>query len=470
MGSPPAVIHDLRARLFEHLLRLERASSTHAGGPADDARAERRGGGEEAFTSGSSGGGDVVSWPASSPSCCGWTGWLALVTSPSCGAVRGGRLLPLRARRRLSRGAGRLARLNAFLQESIQGMAVIQLFARPTSGTSSGAQRRLPAGALRLHALRGRALRRRGGAGAPSRWPRSCGTAAALLEALTFGRLVAFMQYTSRFFLPIRDLGASTRSCRRPWPRRAHLQPAGWGAPSRRGARSHPPGSSGAGVEGVWFAYADEAWVLADCGFTVARASTWRWWHTGGKSTCVRCSTARGRRRARAGRRSRRARVGAGAAARGVIFQIRTLHRHRRGNLRLDGAGRAVLEQGWSRQRARWSSACAGTGTPSSSARRISRTRAPAVGHRARSCTSAILVLDEATSSVDPIGADDPGGDGALMAGRTTITIAHRLSTVHQADRILVLHRGRIHEEGTPPLLRAGALHAAARAGAGALG
>jgi ABC-type multidrug transport system fused ATPase/permease subunit len=48
-----------------------------------------------------------------------------------------------------------------------------------------------------------------------------------------------------------------------------------------------------------------------------------------------------------------------------------------------------------------------------------------------------------------------------LMAGQTTITIAHRLSTVQTADRILVLHRGRIHEEGThAALLRRGGLYA----------
>ena len=61
-----------------------------------------------------------------------------------------------------------------------------------------------------------------------------------------------------------------------------------------------------------------------------------------------------------------------------------------------------------------------------------------------------ILLLDEATSSLDNESeflvqqALD-----RLMRGRTTIVIAHRLSTVERADRILVLDRGRIVEEGT---------------------
>ncbi len=61
-----------------------------------------------------------------------------------------------------------------------------------------------------------------------------------------------------------------------------------------------------------------------------------------------------------------------------------------------------------------------------------------------------ILVLDEATSSVDP-----PTeiliqkALGLLAQGRTCIFIAHRLSTVQAAHRILVLHRGKILEQGT---------------------
>jgi ATP-binding cassette, subfamily B, multidrug efflux pump len=73
-----------------------------------------------------------------------------------------------------------------------------------------------------------------------------------------------------------------------------------------------------------------------------------------------------------------------------------------------------------------------------------------------------VLVLDEATSSVDSeLEAQIEEALGELMRGRTSLVIAHRLSTVQGADQILVLHHGEIRERGThAELLRRGGLYA----------
>jgi ATP-binding cassette subfamily B protein len=61
-----------------------------------------------------------------------------------------------------------------------------------------------------------------------------------------------------------------------------------------------------------------------------------------------------------------------------------------------------------------------------------------------------ILILDEATSSVDSeIEERIEQATDELLKGRTSLVIAHRLSTVQHADRILVMHHGEVREEGT---------------------
>ena len=67
-----------------------------------------------------------------------------------------------------------------------------------------------------------------------------------------------------------------------------------------------------------------------------------------------------------------------------------------------------------------------------------------------------ILVLDEATSSLDSESENVvQEALETLMQGRTTLVIAHRLSTVRDADRLVVIHEGRLVEEGTHDSLMA---------------
>ena len=68
---------------------------------------------------------------------------------------------------------------------------------------------------------------------------------------------------------------------------------------------------------------------------------------------------------------------------------------------------------------------------------------------RAQLADAGLLILDEATSAVDP---DTEVRMAAalerLSRGRTTISIAHRLSTAERADLVLVMDRGRLVESG----------------------
>ena len=69
---------------------------------------------------------------------------------------------------------------------------------------------------------------------------------------------------------------------------------------------------------------------------------------------------------------------------------------------------------------------------------------------RALAVDPLVLILDEATSSVDSeLEQQIEQAVQTLMQGRTSLVIAHRLSTIQNADRILVLHHGELREEGT---------------------
>ncbi|WP_069765624.1 ABC transporter ATP-binding protein [Streptomyces sp. LUP47B] len=77
---------------------------------------------------------------------------------------------------------------------------------------------------------------------------------------------------------------------------------------------------------------------------------------------------------------------------------------------------------------------------------------------RALLADPAVLILDEATSSLDIPGERSvQRAMGTVLKGRTAVVIAHRLSTVEIADRVLVMEHGRIVEDGTPAELVADA-------------
>src|SRR5438034_1096582 len=395
------VIHDLRATLFGHLLRLEAAFFDR--NPVGRLMTRVLGDVEavsEAFTSG------LFAVVADVITLIGvvavmlWLDWhLALVTFAIVPAlVVAAGYFRIRARDAYRRVRQRLAHLNGLLQESLQGMAVIQLFARERHEAgrfrdANGDYRRALFASTIYEASLYASVEALGSiALALLVW---YGGGEIVTGAVSFGVLVAFIQYTNRFFLPIRDLGAKytvMQSAMASSERIFGLLDRSPAIVSPERATPRPVGSRALAVElqGVWFAYEGEEWVLRDCSLRVAPGE-------------------------------RVALVGPTGEGKSTIARL--LNRSydvSHGQRQLLAIARALVYN------------------------------------------PAVLVLDEATSSVD---AESEAlmreAMAGLLAGRTSLTIAHRLSTVQHADRILVLHHGQIREEGTHAgLLRRGGLYA----------
>jgi len=364
----------------------------------------------------------------------------------------------------------RLARLNAYLQEHLSGMRVVQLFGREAA--ASREFRRINAEHLEAHlrsitiyaiffpvveALTAIAL-------ALLLWYGGLRTVGG---TLTVGVLAAFIQLTRRFFQPLQDLSEKfnlLQSAMASSERVFRLLDEPVTVPEAVTPRKlAAPVRGEVAFEGVWFRYSDTGpWVLKDISFTARPGETVALvGHTGaGKTTIVSLllrfyDPERGRITID-GVDIRELSV---SDLRGLIgfvqqdlflFTGDILH-----NLTLD----APVPPATAEEAARRVGADRFIDRLPQRYRHIlgERGRNLSVGERqllsfarALARDPTILVLDEATSSVDAEAeAQIQRAIEELMAGRTSLVVAHRLSTILHADEILVMHHGEIRERGS---------------------
>jgi len=395
----------------------------------------------------------------------------------------------------------KLARMNAFLQEHVTGVAVVKAF-----GTERKSERRFDAlngeyaaegvrltnlysvyfpGVEMLASIAVALLLWRGGVGL-------------LSGAITFGTLVAFLEYARRFYDPIKDmsdkynilqsaLASSERIFRlldeeispeygeaRPGPA---LDPRSSPPP-----RPSVPASAVPAIEfrDVWFSYPRPAGgetagveegppVLRGVSFVLEEGQTGAIvGATGAGKTTVLSLLCRFY-------EIRRGRI--------LLFgrDIREIPREElRGSLALvlqdpflfsgtvrenvaaggEAVGAALSAIGVDRFAQEWGEGLA-TEVGERGVRLSTGQRQMVSFARALARAPRVLLLDEATSSVDPVTEGRiQEALGGILPGRTALVVAHRLSTVLSADRIIVMHKGKVRETGTHrELLAAGGIY-----------
>jgi ATP-binding cassette, subfamily B, multidrug efflux pump len=383
----------------------------------------------------------------------------------------------------------RLARINAFLQEHISGVAVVQSFGgeraaderfREVNADYLGAHLR----SIRYYALFFPVI--------------EVLTSIALAVILTWGgfaimggtasvgTMAAFLQFARRFFRPIQDLSEKYNMLQGAMASAERIfalldTPPDHAADSA--ITSLPePGRGDIEFRGVWFAYtrksdANDAgwdWVLRDINFRIRQGERVAVvGHTGAGKTSLISLLLRFYEPQRGeilldGVPIRHVPIDQLRARFGLVLQdVFLFSRNVAYNVRL---GRAEIDEARVAHAARQVGAHRfierlphGYDEPLGE-----RGASLSVGERqllsfarALAYDPQVLILDEATSSVDS--ALEERIDQALailMRGRTSVVIAHRLSTVQNADRIIVLHHGELREQGTHrELLQRGGLY-----------
>ncbi len=382
---------------------------------------------------------------------------------------------------------GLVARLNAFLQEHLTGMSTVQLFNQQARTFErfediNRAHRDANIASIFFYAVFYPAVEIL--AAVSSGLIIWIGGGLALDRVVSIGVLVAFLQYSRRFFQPISDLSekfnifqaamaASERIFTLLDTPVAIASPADAGAAAQRAAIAGSPERPTRGCrlvfDHVWFAYSGDDDVLKDVSFAVEPGE----------------------------------RIGiVGATGSGKTTLINLLLRFydvRRGHILVDGTD--VREQPLEAVRARFGLVLqdvhlfAGTiagnirlGNPAIDDEAVRRAAKAVHAHdfimrlpngydtrvaergatlsvgqkqllsfaRALAFDPDVLVLDEATSSIDTeTEALIQDALHILMAGRTVLAVAHRLSTIQDMDRILVLHKAELRESGTHQALLA---------------
>ncbi len=362
-----------------------------------------------------------------------------------------------------------LAVLNGFLQENLSGMLTVQLFGREQENHAQfrglNAQLRdAHLGTVFIFSLLFPILEIIAALGvALILW---YGGIRLIASDMTFGVLTAFMLYLKRFIMPIRDLAEKFNMVESAMASAERINDLLETKPrivDPPNPKPHRALRHGVTFDGVWFAYNEGEWILKDVNLSVER----------GQTVAI---------------------VGAtGAGKSTVINTLLRLYDVGRGSIKIDGIDLRDMAQQALRRRIAvvlqdvvlFRGSIADNirlGRPDLSGQEVRRAaetvhadsfiRALPGGYeheileagatlsvgqkqllafaRALAVSPEILILDEATSNIDAeTEALIQDALLCLLEGRTAVVIAHRLSTIQRAEKIVVLHHGRVREEGT---------------------